>query len=402
MLRRPVLALSPVLVGLVLLVACGSDDGDDGSSTAGGSEVSTSTTIDPVAAARAYAEPGPYPVGVITLPLADGREVEVWYPAVAGSEAGRTPASWDLRDGLPDTLSALVTDDLAPVYETAAYPDLPPATEGPYPLVLFSHGFGGVRTQSTELTTHLASWGMVVASPDHPSRGPAVLLSGAPSQGTGEDDLLDAIELVSSQATTPGSPLDGLVDTELLAVVGHSAGGGSAFLLAEDPRVLGYVALASPVGVPRPPAPGESTTSSVTAPPPPDKPSLLIAGDDDDIADLDRVEQAYERLPAPKELIVIGGAGHQAFSDICLIRPDLGRLPGIATQIGLTFPERTVQLIDDGCADPTPVESTFPIIDHTTTAWLRALYGIDPEPVGLGPELAEAYAPVPVTVTAEG
>ncbi len=406
MLRRRAFVLSPVLAGLLLLAACGGD-GDDADAGADATtatvQESTSTTLDPVAAARAFAEPGPYPVGVLTLDLADGRQVEVWYPAVPGSEAGLAPASWDLRDGLPDTLSTLVSDDLAPVYESAAYRDLPPASdEGPYPLVLFSHGYGGVRTQSTELTTHLASWGMVVASPDHPSRGPAVLLSGAPSEGTGEPDLLDTIELVSTQATTAGSPLEGLVDTGLLAVVGHSAGGGSAYLLADDPRVLGYVALASPVGVPRSPAPGESTTSSVTVPPPPDKPSLLVAGDDDDIADLDRVEQAYELLPAPKELVVIGGAGHQAFSDICLIRPDLGRLPGIAARIGLSFPERTVQLIDDGCADPTAVEDAFPIIDHTTTAWLRALFGIDPEAVGIGPEMAEAYAPVPVTVTAEG
>jgi dienelactone hydrolase len=33
--------------------------------------------------------------------------------------------------------------------------------------VAFSHGNSGLRRQSTFLTTHLASWGMVVTAPDH-------------------------------------------------------------------------------------------------------------------------------------------------------------------------------------------------------------------------------------------
>ena len=35
------------------------------------------------------------------------------------------------------------------------------------PLLVFSHGNSGYRQQSTFLTTHLASWGFVVAAPDH-------------------------------------------------------------------------------------------------------------------------------------------------------------------------------------------------------------------------------------------
>ena len=63
----------------------------------------------------------------------------------------------------------------APVAEAADHPfgqphnaerDARPA-EGPFPVALFSHGNSGLRRQSCFLTTHIASWGAVVAAPDH-------------------------------------------------------------------------------------------------------------------------------------------------------------------------------------------------------------------------------------------
>ena len=46
----------------------------------------------------------------------------------------------------------------------------PPATGGPFPVVLFSHGYAGFPEQSVSLTTHLARWGFVVVAPDHVER----------------------------------------------------------------------------------------------------------------------------------------------------------------------------------------------------------------------------------------
>ena len=40
--------------------------------------------------------------------------------------------------------------------------------DGPYPLVVFSHGAYGVRFQSVFFTAYLASHGYVVVAPDHP------------------------------------------------------------------------------------------------------------------------------------------------------------------------------------------------------------------------------------------
>jgi hypothetical protein len=47
------------------------------------------------------------------------------------------------------------------------------------------------------------------------------------------------------------------------------------------------------------------------------------------------------------------------------------------------------------------VEQTFPIIRHAVTAWLRALFGIDPAPVGLGADVEDEYA-VPVAIQTKG
>ncbi len=40
---------------------------------------------------------------------------------------------------------------------------------------------------------------------------------------------------------------------------------------------------------------------------------------------------------------------------------------------------------------------TFPIVRHVVTAWLRQLFSIDTTGVGLGPDVADAYA-TPVVI----
>jgi hypothetical protein len=53
---------------------------------------------------------------------------------------------------------------------------------------------------------------------------------------------------------------------------------------------------------------------------------------------------------------------------------------------------------EDGCKPPdAPVQDVWPIIDHVVTSWLLNLFGIDQQPIGLGPEVADQYA-VPVRI----
>ena len=179
--RPRIQRVSILLAALAIVVAaCGSEDGDRSSNG------STGTTID-VAAARAYVEPGPYSVGATTLQL-DGRKVEVWYPA------GEIPNDaqqviFEIRDLLPENLKSVVPDDLNPRYPTNAYRDVQPSADGPFPLVLFAHGFSAYPTEYQFLLTHLASWGMVVAGPDFSERGLLAALTGSVST-TDETELM--------------------------------------------------------------------------------------------------------------------------------------------------------------------------------------------------------------------
>ena len=94
------------------------------------------------AAATAYVEKGPYSVGTTTLDL-NGRKVEVWYPA-DDVPAGAQQVIFEIRDLLPENLKTIVPDDLNPKYPTDAYRDIPASAEGPFPLVLFAHGFAAL------------------------------------------------------------------------------------------------------------------------------------------------------------------------------------------------------------------------------------------------------------------
>ena len=105
------------------------------------------------------------PVGVRTYQDAQ-ITLEIWYPA-SDSVADQEGESVDFDGFLP----ASVTDRLGPVdfpsIPTIAVRDAPlRVPETPYPVVLFSHGFGGTRLQSVDYTTHLASRGYVVIAPD--------------------------------------------------------------------------------------------------------------------------------------------------------------------------------------------------------------------------------------------
>ena len=164
-------------IGL-LLASCGGDDSSsdstpttDGAATTEAPDTTeaapdTSSAPDPAELANTYVESGPHPVGVTTLELEAGNKVEIWYPAVEGTTGNE---SYDVREFVPEAIRALLTADVPAVYEYEAGRDAAMA-DGTYPVVLFSHGYSGIRLQSTFLTAHLASWGMVVVSPDHWSR----------------------------------------------------------------------------------------------------------------------------------------------------------------------------------------------------------------------------------------
>ncbi len=177
-----------------------------------------------------YAQRGPHPVGTleITIPGEEGvagREAPlsatVWYPALNPDELEEAAR---YRVGL-FTLEGRALPDAAP-----------DAANGPYPLVIFSHGSGGMRFQSLYLTEHLASHGFVVIAADHPGNtvqdalfggSDAAYLNGLIQNfGTRPLDILRQITYLD--ALPADSPLAGLMDMARIAVSGHSFGGYTA------------------------------------------------------------------------------------------------------------------------------------------------------------------------------
>ena len=381
------------LITSLTIVACGSSttstpdtDPSDTAVTTDPTTTAAPTTIpDAATMAALYTEAGPYPVGVTSLELAAGNKVEVWYPAIEGTTG---TDSYDMRDFIPEAISALLTADVPAVYEYPAGRDAGAAT-GTFPVVLFSHGSSGIRFQSTFLTAHLASWGIIVAAPDHWSRDLFHTLS-APvgDRNSSVTELLETLDLVTAENVRPGSRLEGMVDAERVVAMGHSAGGGTILGAALDDRIDGYISLASG-------ALGMGSDSSA-APALPNKPSFFIAGPLDGIISAEEsTRPSFEAVPGPSRLWIIDGVGHNGFDDFCTFGNGSGII-GVAIASGLgpllEGMGNLKRLGEDGCLPPAqPVDLGFPIIRHAVVAQLRFWFGDDASPMGLDTDVADQY-----------
>jgi predicted dienelactone hydrolase len=365
--RRAVAALAIALVA----IATGCSSSEPKST----SETTTTTTTAPPSPAP-YAKAGPYSVGFTTVRFAQRRAV-VWYPVQHGEEEGHAPEVFDIASLLSPELQAKIPAGKRPRYTANAFADAPAAAEsGGYPLVIFSHGFAGYPEQSVSLTTHLASWGFVVAAPDHVERSLDGLL------GTAARGVAPMSDLALLQATTdrlitaskdPGI-LHGVVNSEQIVAAGHSAGAGAAYEFASsDPRVKAWISYS--VGFDR---------SEGPPPAAPTKPGMVMLGTTDGILPAAASRNVFTAMRAPKYLVEFEGAGHLVFSDICLIGREQGGVTGIARAIKLPIPESLLKLGSDGCeSSHPPVEKAFPAIDHLSVAFFRWALHIDPKPVGL-------------------
>jgi predicted dienelactone hydrolase len=381
------------LLATIAVSACSSDDSaspatDAPTTLSPATEAPTTVSLDPSVEAMMYTEAGPYPVGVTTLELAAGNKVEVWYPAVEGTTGAEF---YDTRDFVPPAIKALLTADVPARYEYTAGRDADVA-DGQYPVVLFSHGYSGMRFQSTFLTAHLASWGMVVAAPDHWSRDLFHVLS-APvgDRESATAELLGTLDLVTSGNDDPASLLQGHVDLSRVIALGHSAGGGTIVSAANDDRIDGYISMASGVlGM------GSSDATTIAPPTFVNKPSFFIAGALDAIISAEEsTRPSFEAVPGPSRLWIIDGVGHNGFDDFCTFGNGSGII-GVALASGLgpllDAQPQLKTLGQDGCIPPAePVELGFPIIKHAVTAQLRFWFGDDATPVGLDSSVSDQY-----------
>lgn len=385
------------------LVAAGCSSDDDASSPTEAPEATGPEASDPEGSTDgaddpAYQELGPNEVGTITLALDDGRRVVAWYPADE-SAADQPMQNFDIASLLAPGLQEAIDPELRPQYEIDAHVGAEPAADGPYPLVLFSHGFAGYPEQSASLVTHLASWGFVVVAPDHVERSLSGLL-GTASQGVEEradsDVLMASLDLALADGERDGSPLAGLLDEEQVAVVGHSAGAGASYVTAgSEDRIDTFIAYS--IGSGRS-ADGEEAPER----PVPQMPGMVMIGMDDETIPASASQEVFAGMAEPKVQVEIADAGHLVFSDICLIGREQGGLTGLVEAAGLPIPENLLRLANDGCQeDALDPADAFDAINHLSVAFLRSTFGIDDEPVGLDQETADRFETAEITVTSE-
>lgn len=326
--------------------------------------------------------PGPFAVGRVSFPLTDtarGRtlQIDVWYP-VDPVYAGGPKSRYEFS-----TFGGLE----APL----AFAGPPISKRERWPLVVFSHGNGGVRYQSYFLTETLASHGFVVASPDHTGNTFFDLLGG-PSPIPLLDMAVMRIEDVKFLITTmlgrnatAGDAFAGTIDAARVGVTGHSFGGfttigvktGFAGRVAADPRVRAIAPLAPAASVF-----SDADLASITVP------TLVIGGT------LDETTPLVPESTRPAALVGsrsayrawIEDAGHFSFSNICDIAQIL---------VALGLPAEQTPGYDEGCTpELIPIGEAHRIIELYVVSFFRVALRHDLRYLGyLGAPYAARYEP---------
>ena len=371
-----ILTVMSLLAALAVLVALT----PGGKATAGG----TGDAVPVVSnlSSTSFVEQGPFGVGVTTLTLpSNGAPIQLWYPANPNDFHG-VQATYNVKDDLPPALQKLFAKNAGVTHPLGGIANVTMAS-GRFPLIVFSHGYAGFAAQSSFLTSRLASWGFVVAAPEHTTRDLNAVLSqflgSTPPSGSDVADLQATITLMGNESNASSSLFHDHMDMTRVGAVGHSAGGAAVEKLAvADSRVKVFVGLAgASVG-------SFGQTSSGSGATVPNVPGLLAFGTNDKVVSPSGMINAYNQLKQPKRLIALTNAGHLVFSDICQLAPGQGGLLGVAKKINLSVPAQLVPLGSDGCIAPDVNPPTaWPAINQSVTAELRWALGFDKTQAGL-------------------
>ncbi|MGW2707143.1 alpha/beta hydrolase [Streptomyces sp. NPDC001340] len=281
--------------------------------------------------------------------------VQLWYPAQK-SPAGTQRAQYL---GRTEHEARTVSDALAravglpgflvdgvPRAHTHSVFNAPVADRGErFPVVLFSPGSGGVRTQNTAWAEELASHGYVVAALDHPYDSAAVVLTDgrtihAQIASTGDRDKDDKLAVgwtavraadLSFVLTQLGrldrgeiaGPLTGRLDTGHVAVTGHSMGGAAALQAArQDHRFDAVIDLDGYPHGPTSPSLQQPTLALTQAITPGTDPHYIP-----------RLTKVLKLNTATSYRLAIPGAAHLTFMDGPLYLPPV---PSIVGSLGRT------------------------------------------------------------------
>jgi len=251
----------------------------------------TAPTDRTASSAHGAERPSSYAVGVRVVRLVD---------------TGRTIT---LPDGTSEP-RILITEVRYPALGAPGAAEMPnaPAAHagGPFPLVIFGHGYAVTPALYARLLHAWAQAGYVVAAPVFPLEN-----ADAPG-GPGESDLVNqpadmrfVISRMLAASNASSGPLAGLIDPAQIAVTGQSDGGDTALAVAydgsyRDPRV-GAAIILSGAEIP---ALGSFTFPRAGPP------LLATQGSADTINPPSATNAFFETAPPPKYLLSLLGAEH--------------------------------------------------------------------------------------------
>ena len=198
--------------------------------------------------------------------------VQLWYPANAEDKADPAPYidHIDLRAGAIGErvgLPAFMLGHLNLINTHAA--TNASVQDGDFPLIIFSHGLGGMRAQNTALMEELTSHGYIVVAMDHPFDANTTVfptIDGKDSPRVADyrsaileetadsvwleirnrqlDTRIADVRFILNQLQTVLTPLQNSIDFTRVGISGHSFGGATAVLTAmNDSRIRAVVAL---------------------------------------------------------------------------------------------------------------------------------------------------------------
>jgi predicted dienelactone hydrolase len=335
-----------------------------------------------------FAKKGPYGVGRSTITINDAARsrpltVDLWYPIAP--DAKGTAARYAF-------LPTIYIDS------TVAIADAPVSgTGGPFPLVVYSHGSGGLRYIASYFTENLASHGFVVAAPDHTGNTAVERItntSAAPEKNALDRplDVTAVIDGLLTPADDAAKRFTPSIDPKRIGVAGHSAGGftslavasghtGTGGTTAADKRVKAVIGMApASRGI------SDAELAGVTIP------TMLITGTKDTTTPIETETSRPFKLLGSKPVFkveLVGGA-HQSFTDICAYGPALRALADVPQVILDTVDSQA----KEGCpAEFMPIQRAHDLSNAYTIAFLKAFVsGDDAAGRGLSPTVTKPAA----------
>src|SRR5262249_50098623 len=176
-----------------------------------------------------------------------------------------------------------------------------------YPLILMAHGFCGSRLNYEYLTTHLASWGFVVAAPDVTGETSADC-DAHPPTSLGDQPL--DLSFVCRDLHDVSGPLGKWaqhVRGLATGLVGHSLGGHAVFEAAKIDSSFTTI-----VGLPPAEFGADDELTTLT----PRRALMAMGGTADTLVSFTMWTQPfYDALPPPAYLVRITGGTHDGFRD---------------------------------------------------------------------------------------